>query len=530
MAKDSILERASWLLDDSSEAALITDPCGSIEYVNPAFETLTGYGRDDAIGRTPAIVKSGLQAPEVYRELWSTVTAGREYHGVLVNRRRDGALFYEEKTIRPLFDDAGRIAHFMSCGRDVSERIAQQEQLRHEATHDALTGLPNRTLLADRLDRAIAHAERTGEGFAVAVVDLDEFKVINDRLGHAAGDAALKEMARRLGACVRGADTVARWGGDEFVLLLHDAGDASRVVSAILAACREPAVVDSAGRRCQLAASIGICRYPDGGKDANALLRAADGAMYEAKRDGGDSSRWAPPGPAAPMVNVATCDGAAGDVLQLLDGKVPLLSRRLRAGDTIYRAGQKFRDLHILRFGLCKLMSVTAEGHEELTTMLFKGDWLGFDGLADGRHGCTALAADTSEVWTVRYDALMMAGVRHPQVLNVLHAAMARQNARERDAAVAMHSLPADGRVAAFLCRWADDLEHCGMRNDQITLPTTRAEIGGHVGLRLESVSRAMATLERESLIRFDSGSRRNLAIPSLPALRQYVRQLSARR
>lgn len=528
MAKDSILEKASWLLEDSSDAALITDPCGSIEYVNPAFETLTGYGRDDAIGRTPAIIKSGLQAPEVYRELWSTLTAGREFHGVMVNRRRDGALFHEEKTIRPLFDDTGRIAHFMSCGRDVSERVALQEQLRHEATHDALTGLPNRALLCDRLGRAIAHAGRTGEGFAVAIVDLDEFKLLNDRLGHAAGDAALQEMARRLSACVRAADTVARWGGDEFVLLLHDAGDASRVMNAILEACRAPVVLDGAGRRCTLAASIGVCRFPEGGKDATTLLRAADGAMCEAKRDGGNAYRWAPGQPTGP-VGIATGD-AAGDVLQLLDGKVPLLSRRLRAGDTIYRAGQKFRDLHILRFGLCKLMSVTADGHEELTTMLFKGDWLGFDGLADGRHGCTALAADTSEVWTVRYDALMLAGVRHPEVLNALHAAMARQTARERDAAVAMHSLPADGRVAAFLCRWADDLEHCGMRSDQITLPTTRAEIGGHVGLRLESVSRAMATLERESLIRFDSASRRSLAIPSLPALRQFVRQLSARR
>ncbi|HET7794040.1 MAG TPA: PAS domain S-box protein [Rhizobacter sp.] len=365
MGKDSIVERASWLLEGSDESAYVTDPVGTIEYVNPAFEALTGYGEDEALGRTPAIVKSGIQPEGFYRDLWSTLHAGHAFHGVLVNRRRDGSLFHEEKTIRPLFDETGRIAHYLSCGRDVSERLDLLEQIQQPAPSD-----------------------------------------VSD----------------------------------------------------------------------------------------------------------------------APLATPPT----AVDAQHMFQGKLPLHSRRVHAGDTLYRAGERFRDLYIVRFGLCKLMSVTAEGHEELITMLFKGDWLGFDGLADGRHGCSAVAADTGEVWSVRYDALMQAGVLHPELLRAMHAAMARQHAREREAVMAMHSLPADGRVAAFLCRWADDLDHCGMRNDHITLPASRAEIGGHVGLRLESVSRAMVALERERLIRFSCGNRRNIEIPDLPALRHYVREASA--
>lgn len=522
MGKDNIVERASWLLENSGESAYITDPGGTIEYVNPAFETMTGFGEDEAIGRTPAIVKSGVQPDAFYRDMWSTLHAGQEFRGVLVNRRRDGSLFHEEKSIRPLFDEAGRIAHYLSCGRNVSEWLQRQDLLQHQATHDALTGLPNRTLFTDRLERAIAQAERSGESFTVAMVDLAGFKTINDCHGHVAGDEALKDIAQRLAGCVREADTVARWGGDEFALLLRDAGDTDRVMNAIVEAGRAPAACGGTVRL-----SLGACRFRAGGHSAASLLEAADRAMYEAKHEGGDRYRWAA-GDAPRVAKATASELAAINALRLLDGKVPLLNRRLRAGDTLYRAGDRFRDLHILRFGLCKLMSVTAEGHEELSSMVFKGDWLGFDGLADGRHGCSAVAADTGEVWTVRYDALILAAARHPELLGAMHAAMARQSAREREAVVTMHSLPADGRVAAFLCRWADDLDHCGMRNDHITLPTTRAEIGGHVGLRLESVSRAMAALERGHLIRFASGNRRNIEIPDLPALRRYVREASA--
>jgi diguanylate cyclase (GGDEF)-like protein/PAS domain S-box-containing protein len=526
MRGENVIERASWLLESSGDAGIITALDGTIEYVNPAFEALTGYARRQALGRTPAILKSGLQSDQFYRELWSTLRAGREFRGVLVNRRRDGAIFHEEKTIRPLFEPDGSVRHYMASGRDVSLRIAALDKLRYDSTHDGLTDLPNRTLYLDRLEQALAHAARSGERLAVALIDLNGFKGINDSHGHDTGDAALRATAQRLKRCLRQSDTAARLGGDEFALLLHDAGDVERVLGAVMQACGEP-LGREGGERIPLSVSAGVACYPEDGQTATALLRRADEAMYCAKRNGDHRSRWAmaqAPADAPPVT--PRCEGMPSG-LDLLERELPVLRRVLKAGDTLYRAGDKFRDIHVLRVGLCKLSGYCAEGREDLITILFKGDWLGFDGLADGRHRYTAVAADVCEVLTVSYEALLRAGARNPALLAQMHSAISRQNARERDAVLSMHALPADGRVAAFLCRWADELEQCGLRSDQITLPTTRAEIGGHVGLRLESVSRAMSNLAREELIRFGARSRRDIEIPNLMALRSYVNRLT---
>jgi len=526
MNSDNVLERASWLLESSGDAGIITGLDGTIEYVNPAFEALTGYARQQALGRTPAILKSGQQSAEFYRALWGRLHAGQEFHGVLVNRHRDGGLFHEEKTIRPLFGPDGSVRHYMSSGRDVSLRIAAQEKLRYDATHDGLTDLPNRTLYLDRLQQALAHAARSGERLAVALIDLNGFKAINDSHGHDAGDAALHATAQRLKRCLRQSDTAARLGGDEFALLLHGADDIERVMGAVMQACGEPFGREG-GERIPLSVSAGVSCCPDDGQTASALLRRADEAMYCAKRSGGDRSRWAVAQPSLDAPAAAPRLAGAPSGLELLERELPVLRRVLKAGETIYRAGDKFRDIHVLRVGICKLSGYCAEGREDLITILFKGDWLGFDGLADGRHRYTAVAADVCEVLTVSYEALLRAGARNPALLAQMHSAISRQNARERDAVLSMHALPADGRVAAFLCRWADELEQCGLRSDQITLPTTRAEIGGHIGLRLESVSRAMTNLEREQLIRFGPRSRRDIEIPNLLALRTYVNRLT---
>jgi diguanylate cyclase (GGDEF)-like protein/PAS domain S-box-containing protein len=524
MALDNVLERAAWLLDGSGDAGLITDLNGVIEYVNPAFETLTGYDREQALGRNPAILKSGQQTDQFYRELWSGLHAGREFHGVLVNRRHDGGLFHEEKTIRPIFGDNGSVQHYMACGRDVSERVAALDKLRHDATHDGLTGLPNRTLYLDRLEQAVVHAARSGERLAVGLVDLNGFKAINDSAGHDVGDAALRATARRLERCLRQSDTAARLGGDEFALLLHDTDGIERVMDALMQTCSEP-FGPTPSEKIPLSVSVGISFFPDDGDTASTLLRRADEAMYTAKRMGAERSRWTVASP-EPKPMAKTPGEAGMSAMDILERELPVLRRVLKPGNALYRAGDKFTEVHILRVGLCKLTGYCAEGREDLITILFKGDWLGFDGLADGRHHYTAVSADVCEVLTVSYDSLVRAVARNPALLGQMHAAIARQHTRERDAVLNMHALPADGRVAAFLCRWADELELCGLRSDQITLPTTRAEIGGHVGLRLESVSRAMSNLERERLIRFGSRNRRDIEIPSLLALRSYVSRL----
>lgn len=522
MTHDTELKRAKWLLEGSGDAGIVTDANGTIEYVNASFEALTGYGSAEALGRTPAILKSGQQTDEFYRRLWTQLRAGQEYRGVLVNRHRNGGLFHEEKTIRPLFDAKGVICHYMSMGRDVSPRVAALEQLRYDATHDGLTELPNRTLFHDRLQQALTCATRNGERLAVALIDVNDFKAINDRHGHEAGDAALRAIAQRLRHCARQCDSTARLDGDEFGLLLQDASDVERVMTALMQACAQPFHWHTT--KLPLPVSAGVACFPDDDRTASALMRRADEAMYRAKAAGGGGCSWARS--QAPPAALTVPEPALGG-LALLERDVPLLRRTLRPGDRIYRAGERFRDLHILRVGLCKLLSLSAEGREDLIMMVFKGDWLGFDGLAGGQYSCSAVAADVSELLTMRYEDLLRAGARNPALLTLMHAALARQSARERDAVQTMHALPADGRVAAFLCRWADELELCGLRSDQISLSTTRAEIGGHVGLTLETVSRAMSHLEREQLISFDSRSRRNVGIPSLPALRSYVHRLA---
>ena len=283
-------EQVAWLLEGSLDTALLTNPHGVIEYANPAFQAVTGHGRDEAIGQTPAILKSGQHSRAFYCRLWSTLLAGGEFCDVLVNRRKNGEIYHEEKTIRPLFDARGRISHFLSSGRDVSTRIAEMQRLTRVATHDNLTDLPNRALFLDRLEQAVFHARRSGQHFAVALLDVDHFKAVNDSLGHAAGDAVLRVVAQRLLECVREVDTVARLGGDEFGLALQGAVDvcsASRVLRKVVRVFAKSVVVD--GTDLSVSVSVGACLSAADGDDGHVLLGRADAAMYRVKRAGGNS-------------------------------------------------------------------------------------------------------------------------------------------------------------------------------------------------------------------------------------------------
>ncbi len=211
--------------------------------------------------------------------------------------------------------------------------------------------------------------------------------------------------------------------------------------------------------------------------------------------------------------------------LQLLEQALPITRRLVRAGDTVYRAGQHFSQLHVVHSGLFKLVNLASDGREQVVALSFKGDWLGFDGIADGRHSCDAVALDVGEVWTIRYDDLLRRCIERPALMNVLHAAMSLELARDRDFQMSLCTLPADARVAEFLRHWVDALASRGLRTDQITLRMSRAEIGSYLGMTLESVSRALCRLAREAVICFPEKGRREIHIPDAAALGRFVQR-----
>ncbi len=281
---DAEMRKLSRALEQTADSIMITDADGRIEYVNPAFERITGYARAEAIGATPTLLKSGRQGAEFYAELWRTILGGEVFSEVFVNRRKDGSLYYEEKTITPLTDELGRITHFIASGKDISERMQVQERLQYLAHHDTLTELPNRALFLDRLRQALARARWHKRLVGVLFVDLDRFKVINDTLGHDAGDRLLQALGERFARAVRERDTVARLGGDEFAILLDEiasANDTAGIAKKVLAALAPPFMLD--GRELFVSASIGVALYPADGEDASTLLKHADTAMYRAK-------------------------------------------------------------------------------------------------------------------------------------------------------------------------------------------------------------------------------------------------------
>ena len=211
------------------------------------------------------------------------------------------------------------------------------------------------------------------------------------------------------------------------------------------------------------------------------------------------------------------------DMLALVAERVPLQRRVLHAGETIYRCGDAFTQLFLLNTGCCKIVNSAADGRAQVVGLQFRGDWLGFDGIAGGRYRCDAVALDTGEIWSLRYDQLLAACTAHPPLMALLHAEMSRVISRDRDSLMALTTLSADARVAEFLRLMADALAQRGLRTDQITLRMTRAEIGNYLGMTLESVSRALSRLARQHLIGFANGARREITIPDVDALAAFV-------
>ncbi|MCW9057180.1 MAG: EAL domain-containing protein [Gammaproteobacteria bacterium] len=274
-------------IEQSPISVTITDPDANIEYVNHAFEKSTGYQASEVIGKNPKILKSGKTSEHIYNEMWQAISNGNSWNGELINRRKNGETFWESTNIAPVVDDFGIVRHYLAVREDISLRKHQEEKILHQAHFDALTDLPNRFLSLDRLTQLINEAERNRELVAVLFLDLDDFKKINDSLGHDTGDKLLVEAADRLHNEVRSGDTVGRLGGDEFIILLGGlthATDAQPVVENLLNRFRDAFKIDE--RELILTASVGIAIYPDDGDSPSELLRNADSAMYHSKEQG----------------------------------------------------------------------------------------------------------------------------------------------------------------------------------------------------------------------------------------------------
>jgi len=216
------------------------------------------------------------------------------------------------------------------------------------------------------------------------------------------------------------------------------------------------------------------------------------------------------------------------DNLRLLETLLSPKRRVLHAGEVLYHAGERFEHLHVLNSGCFKLLSSSADGREQVVGLKFRGDWLGFSAISKGAYACDAVAMDTAEVWTVRYDSLLRVCAEHPQLMAIVHEAMSGEIMRDREALTSFCTLPADARVATFLHDWADALAMRGLRTDQISLRLTRAEIGNYLGLTLETVSRVLSRLAKASLIAFHEKSRRDISIPDFQALGAYIERREA--
>jgi diguanylate cyclase (GGDEF)-like protein/PAS domain S-box-containing protein len=284
---ESSLRLAAQVFANASEAILITDTQGNVLDINASYERITGYQREDVVGRNPRFAKSGRHPDEYYREMWQTILRDGRWEGEIWDRRRNGEVYPKWLTINAVKDETGQTTHYIGIFSDISHIKAVEQRLEQLAYYDALTGLPNRMLFRDRLEHEFVVSGRKKAKVAVFFIDLDRFKIVNDTLGHAAGDALLVEVARRISACVRKSDTVARLGGDEFTVILTDVnevGHVAQVAANIITSLTQPVRIKD--QDAYIGASIGIAFYPDDGQDFVAVTKNADIAMYKAKESG----------------------------------------------------------------------------------------------------------------------------------------------------------------------------------------------------------------------------------------------------
>lgn len=272
---------------NTHEGVVITDLDGTIVSVNHATTLITGYSEEELIGRNPRMLQSGKHDASEYQALWTALISSGSWQGEMWNRRKDGGLYPQLLAISAVRDEHGVPRNYVAIATDISHIKQVERQLTHLAHHDTLTDLPNRLLVNLRLEHAIAHAARHGNRVATLYLDLDDFKKINDGLGHTIGDELLVAVAARLGQRVRAEDTLGRLGGDEFLVILEKIGDSESIanVARDLRGCLAQPIALSSGHQIYVEASIGISVYPDDGATSEELLRCADTALYRAKAD-----------------------------------------------------------------------------------------------------------------------------------------------------------------------------------------------------------------------------------------------------
>ncbi len=283
----SELHLARMVFENSSEALMVTDANNVIVSVNRAFSRISGYPAGEIVGKTPSLLKSGAHEHEFYAEMWETLQRDGCWDGEMIDRRRNGELYPKHVAISVVRNEQGEITNYVAAFSDITERKAAEERIRFLAHHDSLTGLPNRALISDRFEQMRRRVSRQDGFIAVCFLDLDQFKRVNDTLGHRVGDALIVEVSRRLCGCLRQSDTVSRFGGDEFVLLLEGLtvpGQFAGIVEKIFTTFDAPVAIGS--HLLPVSASIGVAVYPNDGEDFDTLLQKADTAMYHSKGRG----------------------------------------------------------------------------------------------------------------------------------------------------------------------------------------------------------------------------------------------------
>lgn len=281
--EDRLLSQA---VEQSPCAVVITDTCGRIQYANQRFTALTGYSSPEAVGQNISVLHSGFHQEEFFTALWQSLSQRGHWQGEICNRTKDGEIYWEYTSVSGISDARGDTKQYIFITSDITQRKIDEDRLRFQAMYDALTELPNRRLFIERLQMAFLRCQRHQTIISVLYLDLDEFKIVNDTFGHHFGDKLLQEVGRRLKRCLRANDTVARIGGDEFALLLHDLHTpacAHAIVAKIRLSLEEPCQI--LDQTIHIKASMGLSCYPGDGEGIDDLIKKADDRMYLSKRN-----------------------------------------------------------------------------------------------------------------------------------------------------------------------------------------------------------------------------------------------------